>query len=45
MLRTAKSVIRGEPIIDAQEFRADTPGIISTCRPDLGSQPCSARVS
>ena len=46
MLRTAKSVISGEPIIDAHELSADTPGTTSTGRlPDRGSQPISASVS
>ena len=30
ILTTAKSVISGEPTIDAHELSADTPGIIST---------------
>ena len=45
MLTTAKSVISGEPINDAQEFSAETPGTISTGSPVLGSQPDSASIS
>ena len=45
MLQTAKSVIKGEPIILAHEFNADTPGINSTCKPFFGSHPDSANTS